>query len=96
MSVEPVFVTPLWTDAEINRFVLRAGLFERRGLATDDAEVLAERCLSRDRDLDDRRACIECKHLQGGGRCALTRKDALPKTMFQRCHGFEWQVPRSA
>lgn len=90
-------MTP-WTDDEIKRFLARAGLFARRGLTHADAETLAEKCLSRDRDIGarDMRACIECKHLQGGGRCALTRKDALPKTMFQRCHGFEWQVPRAA
>lgn len=84
-----------WTDAEINRFLARQGLFNRRGLSPDESERLAEKALLRDRDLDDRRACIECKHLQSGARCAATRASSMPITIFQRCHRFEWQVPRT-
>lgn len=94
MSVEPVCVTPLWTDAEINRFGLRVGLFERRGLSADAAEIMAERCLNRDRDMDDRRSCIECKHLQGSGFCAATKLPVFPAEIFHRCHRFGWQVPK--
>lgn len=82
-----------WTETEINRFLGRQGLFSRRGLSPAESEKLAEKCLLRDRDLDDRRACVECKHLQAGGTCAA-KQAALPKTMFHRCHKFGWQVPR--
>lgn len=81
--------------AEIKRLVLRIGMFQRRGLSESRAEWLADRCMLRDRDMDDRRACIECKHWQFGGTCAA-KQVALPKTMFHRCHKFGWQVPRSA
>jgi hypothetical protein len=62
-----------------------------------DAERLAEKCLERDRapDWRDMHACIECKHLQYGGRCAATKRDALPKEIFHRCHSFGWQMPRT-
>jgi len=84
-----------WTDAEIKRFLARQGLFSRRGLSPTESEKLAEKCLLRDRDLDDRRACIECKHLQRGFICAATKGSSMPITIFQRCHRFEWQVPRT-
>lgn len=84
-----------WTDAEINRFLARQGLFNRRGLSPAESENLAEKCLLRDRDFDDRRMCIECKNLQRGSVCAATRASAIPITIFQRCHRFEWQVPRT-
>lgn len=81
--------------AEINRMALRIGMFQRRGLQLLQAEAFSDRCLLRDRDMDDRRACVECKHLQARGTCAA-KQAALPKTMFHRCHKFGWQVPRSA
>ena len=80
--------------AEINRMALRIGMFQRRGLELLQAEALADRCMLRDREIDDRRACVECKHLQASGTCAA-KQAALPKTMFHRCHKFGWQVPRS-
>ncbi len=79
--------------AEIKRLVLRIGMFQRRGLSESRAEWLADRCMLRDRDTDDRRACIECKHWQFGGTCAAKQAPA-EKTMFQRCPAFGWQVPR--
>lgn len=87
---------PDWADEEIKRFLAREGMFIRRGLSASDAERLAEKCLDRDRapDWRDMHACIECKHLQSGGRCAATKRDALPKEIFHRCHSFGWQVPR--
>lgn len=87
-------LVPPWTDAEINRFLLRVGLFDRRGLSADAAEMMAERCLNRDRDMDDRRACIECAHRQGSGFCAATKLPVFPTEIFYRCHRFGWQVPR--
>ncbi len=86
-----------WTDAEIRRFQAREGLFRRRGLNEGEAEQLAEKCLERDRCMAsfDMRACIECAHFQPGGKCARISAGAMPKTVFQRCNEFAWQVPRS-
>ena len=84
-----------WTDNEIKRCILREGLFVRRGMSDEAAETLAERCMFRDRDFDDRRACIECKHMQESGFCKATKQWAQQKDMFHRCHRFEWQVPRT-
>lgn len=84
----------VWTEAEINRFSLRKAMFLRRGMGSDAAERLADACVRRDRDKDDRRACIECKHMQEGGFCKATKNWALPNEIFHRCHAFDWQVPR--
>lgn len=82
---------------EINRFLARVGLFQRRGMDEIEAERLADKCVARDRCTAsfDMRACIECAHFQPAGRCARIAAGAMPKTIFQRCHEFAWQVPRS-
>ena len=41
--------------------------FTQKGLANKDAETLVDKLILRDRDLDDRRVCLECKHLSGHG-----------------------------
>ena len=86
-------MTP-WSEKEIQRYLAREGMFRRRGLSPADSEKLAERCVSRDRDADDRRACIECKNLQRGFAC-LAKQVVGPITIFQRCHRFEWMVPKA-
>ena len=85
-----------WSAQEVRRFSLRVGLFMRRGLSEPNAELLAERCLERDRESDwrDMHACAECRHLQDGHRCATFRHGALPLAVLHRCPGFGWQVPR--
>ena len=93
-----------WSEVEINRFLARQGMFNRRGLSPDESEQLAEKCLLRDRDMDDRRMCIECKNLQQSGGCfaaAQGRMAGVPryltpvKTILMRCYRFEWQVPHT-
>ena len=72
--------------------------------ATGNAEVLADKLVTRDRDLDDRRICLECRHLSGVGqtswRCGnwqaakvahRARDVQLPADLvrkLQRCDGF--------
>lgn len=94
-----------WSDKEIHRFLAREGMFSRRGLSPSDSEQLAELCLQRDRDFDDRRMCIECKHLQQSGGCfaaaqgwiAKAPRNLTPlKTTFQRCASFDWSIPKAA
>ncbi len=91
------------SEREIGRFVFRVGLLQRRGLTEAQAETLAERLLARDRDGDDRRACLECAHLSRDGSCALHREGRLPGVLsrtytpvretLQRCPGFSWSLP---
>jgi len=54
-----------WNTGEIELFNRRAALFVRRGASDTQAEKLADALVLRDRDEDDRRACMECRHLQG-------------------------------
>ena len=94
-------MTP-WTDAEINRFNLRVGLFERRGLTTDESEKLADHLAARDQERDDRRMCIECSQLQQDGGCFAARRGLMSnasrslhpvKTILMRCEHFDWLKP---
>lgn len=83
--------TAPWSDIEIRRFLKRVGLFERRGLPTNDAEALADSLVLRDRDRDDRRCCVECDSLQQSGTCF--RSLPISRTQLVRCFGFRWQQP---
>jgi hypothetical protein len=76
--------TPAWSDAEIFAFTTRAVTFVRMGLRRD-ADNLAELLLLRDRDGDDRRLCVECRH----GRSARC-PDGLPMPLatLHRCGAF--------
>ena len=84
--------------AEIKTFVIRSNLFNRRGLASLDAESLADKLVNRDREGDNRRACLECRGLSGSGpyQCSPWRMAGLGGpmvarqlvTMLQRCKGF--------
>ena len=51
---------------EIDTFTQRLHQFTRRGLAELDAESLADKLVTRDREADDRRLCLECLHLKSG------------------------------
>lgn len=88
---------------EIDTFTGRLARFTDKGLSLDKAEVLADKLVIRDRELDDRHSCFECTHLAGAGgwRCgnwqragvAIRALDAqLPAdfvTLLQRCDGFK-------
>ena len=91
------------TGAEIHTFAVRLSRFTGTGLTLEDSEALADRLVNRDREVDGRGACLECKHLAGyasKGRCAnwelaaiaFNAWDAgLPDEMvgmLQRCDGF--------
>lgn len=85
---------------EIDTMLERTALFNRRGLSALDAELLADRLVTRDRDADDRQLCLECAHLSGRAeamRCAEWQRARLGQPgipaglalMLQRCDGFE-------
>ena len=66
--------------------------------SAQDAERLADRLVNRDRDSDDRRLCLECRHLHGAGpyRCGNARAAGVHADLardlvliLQRCHGYE-------
>jgi hypothetical protein len=83
---------------EIDTLMARQALFCERGAAPHDAERLADRLVNRDRDSDDRRLCLECRHLHGEGpyRCGNARAAGLNADLardlvliLQRCHGYD-------
>lgn len=90
--------------AEIETFSARLTRFTDKGLRLDDADDLVDKLVRRDRDLDDRRLCLECIHLAGQSGAAwhcknwqragvaLRARDAQLATalvlQLQRCEGF--------
>ena len=91
--------------AEIDAFTARLARFTERGLGLDDAEKLADKLVTRDRESDDRRLCLECVHLAGhaagawgcrgwqrAGVAIKSRDAGLPSELvskLQRCDGFK-------
>jgi hypothetical protein len=69
--------TPCWNDVEIHRFQMREGHFGRLGIADHDASDLAEWLTLRDRNVDDRRLCLECRELARSGRCGAASRGAM-------------------
>lgn len=55
------------TDVENTRTAARLALFDAHGLRVDDAELLADKLLIRDREGDRRGCCAECHQLVGSG-----------------------------
>ncbi len=72
-------------SGEIENFAKRAALFNRRGLASLDAELLADKLVTRDREGDNRRACLECRGLTGNGpyQCSPWRQAGLITRYWQ-------------
>ena len=90
---------------EIDTFTARLARFTDKGLMLDDAEKLADKLVTRDRESDDRRLCLECVHLAGhaagawgcrgwqrAGVAIKSRDAGLPSELvskLQRCDGFK-------
>ena len=97
--------TEAMNSAEIDIFTARLARFTDKGLSLEDADALADKLVTRDRDLDDRHLCLECIHLSGSDRrgwgcrnwqqagVALQAKDARLSSalvnQLQRCDGFK-------
>ena len=93
------------TGREIDTFTARLARFTDKGLMLDDAEKLADKLVTRDRESDDRRLCLECVHLAGhaagawgcrgwqrAGVAIKSRDAGLPSELvskLQRCDGFK-------
>jgi hypothetical protein len=79
----------------------RLSLFSDRGLNLNEAQVAVRRLRTRDRERDDRRLCLECRHLSrgpGGWQCSQwrmlnVRSPTLPADLvlllLQRCKAFK-------
>ena len=96
--------TVAWNTREIDTFTARVARFTDKGLRLDDADELADKLVKRDRDLDDRRLCLECIHLAGQSattwscrnwqragvalRAGDARLSAALVHQLQRCDGF--------
>jgi len=89
--------------SEVAKFQRTRDSFMVKGLNESEAEILADKIVFRDREIDDRRYCLECAHLQGytNWRCnnwkiaaiAITSEGAyVPRDfakLLQRCDGFQ-------
>jgi hypothetical protein len=51
--------------AEIDTYAMRQYQFTDKGLTRKDGAALADKLVMRDRESDDRRVCVECKHFAG-------------------------------
>ena len=86
---------------EISTFTGRLSWVTRKGMCLEDAESLADRLVIRDREGDDRRACLECAYFEGfaGCRCLNCSAAKVPSTQLaddfvvqlRRCPGFAQQ-----
>lgn len=74
-----------WTDDEIGTFQRRQARIVMLGYPAP-SEYLAEKLVHRDRDLDDRRLCVECTHARPGRRCE--KKAGFLLDQLQRCDQF--------
>lgn len=72
-------------SAEIVAFTKRIAFFTDRGMRLRAAEDLADSLVLRDRECDDRKICMECRHMRRYGGCAVfhltLRIDAVPLTL---------------
>jgi hypothetical protein len=84
------------TGREIDTFTARLHHFTRRGLLEPDAETLADKLVTRDRDADERRLCLECANLARNGLCKAVTTGGKPiesiSTILQRCDSFAAQL----
>ena len=72
-------------NAEVVRFDKRVSRISLLGYG-DEADHLGVMLLRRDRDMDERKLCIECSHAGPGWRCA--KRDAFLVRQLQRCDNF--------
>ena len=85
-----------WDDIEIATFNEREARFARLGRSAD-ADTLAERLTLRDRQMDERRLCLECAALADNRRCNVAARGSLSgadrqlepvPAILHRCPGF--------
>lgn len=79
------------TPAETKRAEFRQRLFESHGWDERRARAWALKLAARDLERDDRRLCVECRHLTSKWQCV--QGGAVVSDALQRCPSFEWEVP---
>jgi len=80
----------VWSEIETQTFLIRQGRFRALALPDALAEPLAVQLVARDREGDDRRLCVECRHCRPGPRCA---KQFSVLDVLQRCDHFATAKP---
>jgi hypothetical protein len=92
---------PRKSESVSNIETARLALFTDRGLRLNEAQISVGRLRTRDRECDDRRLCLECRHLSGGPgawqcsqwRMLKVRSPAVPTDLalllLQRCKAFK-------
>ncbi len=75
----------VWNENETQTFMVRQARFHTLGLPSGLAEELADQLVARDREGDDRRLCVECRHCCAGPRCV---KQLAVLDVLQRCDHF--------
>lgn len=63
---------------EIDRMLQRLALFADRGLTVPEAEAIADKLVTRDREGDRRGSCAECRRLAGYGATGWRCTDRTP------------------
>lgn len=90
-------------SGEVTKFIAREERFIVKGIRPEVAEATADKLVIRDREKDERRLCLECKHLNGYTtlRCNNWKKAGICHSsegafvssdfaiLLQRCYGFE-------
>ena len=99
--------TEAMNSTEIDTFAARVIRFTDKGVTPTDGEALADKLVTRDRELDDRRLCLECTHLAGyaqtfgcrawqrAGIAIKARDSGLPGELvrlLQRCDAFTHSI----
>lgn len=75
----------VWSERETQTFLVRKARIRALGLSDPLADKLADRLVARDRDGDDRRLCVECRHCRPGPCCT---KQFAVLDVLQRCDYF--------
>lgn len=79
------------TPAETKRAEFRQRLFESHGWDERRARAWALKLAARDLERDDRRLCVECKHLTSKWGCRAG--GSVVAEVLQRCQKFDWEKP---
>lgn|GEM_PF-2394206 len=86
------FRTPIAAQTHIEQARYRARLsqFIASGIDYETAQIVAEDLIKRDRDMDDRRSCAECRH-QSYKHCrrGLFSVGGFDIELLHRCRGYK-------
>ena len=83
---------PSLNTKQLNRMAFRVWLFQEHGWDENRAGRWADKLHDRDMEKDDRRLCVECKHLTSSWGCM--KGGDVVADLLQRCPTFEFEVPK--